>query len=72
MSVNTFAHEVRTFAGGWGADIGHHQDRYVTYLETTDDAELTRFFESITATGYADSGTSVAIDVTLDQNLLNQ
>lgn len=72
VSVNTFAHNVRTFAGGWGTDIGHHQDRYITYLRTTDDAELTRFLESITATGYADSGTSVAIDVTLDQNLLNQ
>lgn len=72
ISINTFAHEVRRFDGGWGADVGHHQDRYISYLQSTDDAELTRFFESLTATGYGNSGTSVAIDVTLDQNLVNR
>lgn len=72
VSANTFAHEVRVFDGGWGFDAGHHQDRYIAYLEATDDPELTRFYESIAATGYGESGTSVAIDVTLDQNLLNR
>lgn len=71
VSINTFAHEVRTFDGGLGSDIGHHQDRYIAYLEEANDPELTRFFESLAATGYARSGTSVAIDVTLDQNLVH-
>ncbi|MFT7475733.1 MAG: hypothetical protein ACI81L_002674 [Verrucomicrobiales bacterium] len=69
VSINTFAHEVREFDGGWGTDIGHHQDRYINYLEESDDAELTRFYESVAAVGYGDSGTSVAIDVTLDESL---
>ena len=69
VSINTFAHEVREFDGGWGADIGHHQDRYITYLDRTDDAELTRFYESVAAMGYGSAGTSVAVDVTLDESL---
>lgn len=70
VSVNTFAHEVRRFDGGMGGDVGHHQKRYNSYLDHTTDAELTRFFESVTATGYGTPGTSVAIDVTIDESLL--
>jgi len=72
VSTNTFAHEVREFPGGFNKDIGHHPDRYIDYLRSTQDPELDRFLESVTATGYANSGATVAIDVSLDPSIAPQ
>ena len=67
VSVNTFSHEVRYFAGGTGTDIGHHPDRYIAYVENTHDDELDRFLESVGAIGYAESGSAIAVDVSIER-----
>ena len=65
VSIDTFTHELRVFPGGLGGDLGHHPDRYINYLQQTSDEELDRFFSSVAETGYANSGASVAIDVSI-------
>ena len=65
VSINTFAHEVREFAGGLGSDLGHHPDRYIEYVNNTRDSELDRFFESIEDTGYTTPGATLAVDVSV-------
>ena len=69
ISINTFAHEIRRFDGGFGTDVGHHPDRYIAYLNEANDAELERFLTSVDGTGYGRTGSTVAIDVSLDPAL---
>lgn len=69
VSVNTFSHEVQQFDGGLGTDLGHHPNRYIDHLNNATDPELDRFFTSLADTGYANSGATVAIDVSLDPAL---
>ena len=66
VSIETFTHERRSFAGGLGRDLGHHPDRYIDYLHETHDDELDRFFASVAEAGFANSATSVAIDVSIE------
>jgi len=51
------------FDGGFG-DYGHHQDRYVEFVDKTTDPLVLGFFGSL-ATGAAVSGTAVAVDVSV-------
>jgi len=67
VSISTFTHDVRRFPGGLGGDLGHHPSRYIDYLTNTSDPELDHFLESVAATGYAKAGTTVAIDVSVEQ-----
>ena len=69
VSVNTFTHEVRQFDGGHEG-VGHHQNNYIEYINTTSDPELDRFLASVTDTGYASSGEVIAIDITVDEAIL--
>ena len=71
ISVNTFAHEVRQFDGGFSVnDFGHHQDIYIDYLDSTTDETLENYLHSISAAGYTQAGRSLAIDVSLDESLI--
>ena len=71
VSINTFAHEVRQFDGG-GEGAGHHQNNYIEYIDGTSDPELDRYLSSIAEAGYGASGEVIAIDVTVDEELLKQ
>ena len=71
VSVITFAHEVRQFDGGHEGH-GHHQKNYIEYIDGTSDTELDRYLSSIAETGYGTSGEVIAIDITVDEELLKQ
>ena len=69
ISAYTFAHEVRTFDGGFAMG-GHHQDTYIAYLDNTSDTVLDNYLHSIADMGYTQPGTSRAIDVSIDRRLV--
>jgi hypothetical protein len=52
------------FEGG-GAGAGHHQSNYIDHVESTDDQPLVDFFASVDSAGFATTGTSWAIDVSV-------
>jgi hypothetical protein len=53
------------FDGGF-QDFGHHQDRYIDFVETTSDPLLLGFFGSL-AIGTTATGTAVAVDVSVPE-----
>ncbi len=58
---------VDVFRGG-GRGLGHHPANYVARVATATDPSVVAFFESIDAAGYANSGTALAIDVSVPTN----
>ena len=65
VSINSFAHDVREFDGGLGNDLGHHPDRYIDYLNNTNDADLDQFLAGLDEAGFTAEGTKVAVDVSI-------
>lgn len=57
------------FDGGFHL-MGHHQDNYNEYIESTDNELLDDAFTAIAEAGYADNGVSVAVDVSVPEEEL--
>jgi hypothetical protein len=55
---------VDVFEGG-AQGVGHHPSNYIAHLEVDDSDELTAFLGSVAASGYARSGSAVAVDISV-------
>lgn len=64
VTTPTDSQTVAVFPGGLFG-VGHHQDHYNGFLDSTQDTELLDFFASVDAAGYTENGTSTAVDVSV-------
>lgn len=54
------------FEGGT-SHAGHHQEHYIDYVDSNDEASVHAFFESIDNAGYTADGSSHAVDVSVPE-----
>lgn len=55
---------VNVFEGG-GDGVGHHPSNYIAHLDSDDSDEIAAFLGSVAASGYARSGSAVAVDISV-------
>ncbi len=60
---------IREFSGGWEG-AGHHQNNYISFLSTTDDAAVEAYLGSLAEHGYSDDGQAEAVDISVSRNVL--
>lgn len=58
---------VARFDSGYSR-AGHGQEHYIGFVNETDDPAIAAFYRSVSAGGYADTGTSYAVDVSVPES----
>lgn len=66
--VDVDGNTILTVFEGGSEGAGHHPSNYVTHLQADGSGEMESFLASVAAAGYANSGTAVAVDISVPRH----